>query len=651
VTLLWIDEKSRRRPRTLFLWLLIDRRIVYYRRISATTASQSDILLSKWNIFRKRVNYRAMSKRSRRISICQEQSLTLKLLIRQFGDGIDRDAAPTAYVQRFANNNSVPSDMKSSKVDHFDVSAMRSTEPDATINDATTLMVLMERQQRRIPHLLLQSFLFPSKCEAFCRRCLGGSGDHMADVTVNSSNGWKRKDRRSLSPNRGAGITKRGRNSSSSSLVLLLGEMTLIPLLFWLYSSPVLVHAQNAPVAAPVATSTPIVAINMTTTPNATDAPSAGAAAGMTTTVPTVAPMATFQPTNPATKPPTQSPTTTHRPTISRAPTNYPTTSVVSITKGTYRQIFTVALTVPDQFFNTTEVDAFQIVIEGYTARLVANTTVPLSLIRTDCTVTQQTGQIDPKSNSTVTAIDYECDYESHVANVTDFPTQYIAYVNSNSTGFAMDLRAAGLDFISVQDVGATFMQTTAPTASAKPSELPSFAPSSSAMPSPVPTAKPTEQPILPTALPMNTIETPQPTPNPSGGSRLPVGAIAVVVILVGLSVLAGLFLYYRSWKKKREENSTTLSPMMGTGGSTVGSRPPGSLFTSFRHNRPTEIRNGSINIVNDQEVISRCCRRESQVSMMIRETKMTEPKIYKMNSISTRIRIWNIFALMWRAT
>jgi hypothetical protein len=217
-------------------------------------------------------------------------------------------------------------------------------------------------------------------------------------------------------------------------LILFFGEMKLIPLVFWFYS------------AAPVTTSAPTVAIKMTKSPNATD-------------VPTISPIATFQPTDPVTKP-----------TVSLAPTNYPSTSVISSTNGTYRQIFAVALTVTveDQFFNTTD---FQIVIEGYTAQLVTDTTVPLSMILTDCTVTQQTLQTDPNSNSTFTAIDYEFNYESHIANVTDLPTQYIAYVNSNLTGFAKDLRAAGLDFISVQEVGGTFIQTLAPTASTRPSQ------------------------------------------------------------------------------------------------------------------------------------------------------------------------------------
>jgi hypothetical protein len=340
---------------------------------------------------------------------------------------------------------------------------------------------------------------------------------------------------------------------------------------------------------ATVATLKPTLLVNSNATGTPVPPPAVPATMTPSTPIPSQGPTSSADPTTSLR--PTSGPTTTLRPTVhpSDIPSSFPTSDVVSNAKGFYRQDFLMDSEV-EAFFNDTETETLAGIFESFTVDLVPNLSTS-SEIDTTCAIEDQSGYLD-SLNRTINTVDYSCGYISMVENVTSFADRFLAYVNDNLSKLTSDMQDAALPVNSSYPAEMRQVLSPAPSSSPQPSFAPSLEPTFSSppslMPSPSPTITPTKIP-LPTSPP-NFVPLPSVAPITTAPSsrdrRLSVGAIAAMVIFTGIAVLAGLFFYYQSWRKKREQNIRPPFRDSSLGGSSRrnplrgANRPPGIWTT-----------------------------------------------------------------------
>lgn len=206
-------------------------------------------------------------------------------------------------------------------------------------------------------------------------------------------------------------------------------------------------------------------------------------------------------------------------------------------------------------------------VVQNYTALIF-----PGADITTTCELDPQASE--PRENLQITVLDYSCFLTSTNFVVTDYPELFLETVNANLDQFRSRLLEAGVGVDTVEQVRPRQIQTDAPTTTQSPSVMPSDFPTLSPMPTVSPTNVPTQFPTLGPVIPPQSTAAPiLLTPPPTGSDSLAVGLVAGITISVGLAVLAGLYMYYRAWSKRKAlRDRTASSPNLPTTHRTYGS-------------------------------------------------------------------------------
>lgn len=242
-------------------------------------------------------------------------------------------------------------------------------------------------------------------------------------------------------------------------------------------------------------------------------------------------------------------------PSITAMPSGSPIFNSLSIDRNNFRQDFLLP-TLSSDFFNATEEDSLASIFGRYTISF-APSPEEIHENLTECVIETQI-IYQNNDNRSINSLDYFCLYSSNTVNVTGFSSIFLTFLNTNLENLTEEMIASSIRVETALTAVVRQIQTPAPTSSAKPSQTPTLHPSvsflPSFMPSLVPSSLPTE-PMLPTTPPFLLRPTMLPTLPPIRSRNMSVGAIATVVIFGGLVVLAGLFIYYRSWSKKRDEH------------------------------------------------------------------------------------------------
>lgn len=304
---------------------------------------------------------------------------------------------------------------------------------------------------------------------------------------------------------------------------------------------------QNKRIATPTTapTSTPLLTVEeMTDALNGTTSPSPIADSDQT-----------LRPTPSPSSFSNDSSTMTLAPSITAMPSGSPIFNSLSIDRNNFRQDFLLP-TLSSDFFNATEEDSLASIFGRYTISF-APSPEEIHENLTECVIETQI-IYQNNDNRSINSLDYFCLYSSNTVNVTGFSSIFLTFLNTNLENLTEEMIASSIRVETALTAVVRQIQTPAPTSSAKPSQTPTLHPSvsflPSFMPSLVPSSLPTE-PMLPTTPPFLLRPTMLPTLPPIRSRNMSVGAIATVVIFGGLVVLAGLFIYYRSWSKKRDEH------------------------------------------------------------------------------------------------
>jgi hypothetical protein len=286
------------------------------------------------------------------------------------------------------------------------------------------------------------------------------------------------------------------------------------------------------------------------------------------TTAPTMSPAPTFPPSlNPTITPmptgnPSASPTDFPSRSPSEVPSPSPTFDEESVGTTHLLQSFKVG---NRRIFNDSEVFVFEDIMTGYTSNIAEG--IDLSKINATCVVQSQTLLTDPERRSVrqrllqdvvvnaTNQVEFIMLWESYHFNVSEYPSLFSRYVESNLYNLTADLQGGGLDVLTASSLRAVIT-----------TEVPSAASSSIFKPTPYPVRPTTLQPsaaqsdtYLPT---FGDSDEPSVTPankpsnlGSSGSANVITNTVVIAVVLLALFVISccGCFLFYHRRKQLKE--------------------------------------------------------------------------------------------------
>lgn len=203
-----------------------------------------------------------------------------------------------------------------------------------------------------------------------------------------------------------------------------------------------------------------------------------------------------------------------------------------------------------DEFFSTEQQFDIGNLFASYTPRFAPES---VDEVNSACLVRRQSVSTEPNSTFFVNQMEYTCSYLSATVNVSSYPELFLSYMDGNLTGVTSDLQGVNVSVLAALEASFLSVQTTAPTASERPSISPSLAPTFTAIPTGGPTIFVNR---FPTSDPTTDFFGPSPAPTQQrkGGPGISVPAITSIVVLAGVAILIGLVVYYRQRSKKRAE-------------------------------------------------------------------------------------------------